>query len=174
VTSLPESRRYGGPTNTLYKSRAYYTSFSTLPQIQIDEASSSDYSMFEDKTPCELPNAPATPTKAPSGPVTFTHPDRVIEFPVLHPKNSSKEGLKPEKRHTPLSRKIRHTFFNVYRRLFTIVFLANTAAAAVMVYRHWDSLTGPELMGDCATAASANVLAALMIRQEYMINTILQ
>lgn len=75
----------------------------------------------------------------------------------------------PPKRSSRLLRHARHTFLNVYRRLFSIVFVANLIGLAVLLSQNHNWLKSPPL-SHFATAASANVLVALLIRQDYIIN----
>jgi len=65
-------------------------------------------------------------------------------------------------------RNIRHISFNVYRRLFSVVFIANMIAFIVMLAkkRHARELN----LSDISTAASANLFVAIMIRQDYLVN----
>ena len=62
-------------------------------------------------------------------------------------------------------RHLRHTLLAVYQRLFSIVFVANMVAFIVLLIanRH------PSLP-NLATAASANIMVSILIRQEFVIN----
>ncbi|KAL8994166.1 MAG: hypothetical protein Q9169_005797 [Polycauliona sp. 2 TL-2023] len=78
----------------------------------------------------------------------------------------------PEKREWRFWRGIRHNYVTVYQRLFAVCFAANMIAMVVLLAnnrhtRPW----GPD-RGEVATAAAANVLAAFLIRQENVINTL--
>jgi hypothetical protein len=75
----------------------------------------------------------------------------------------------PEKRQQRYLRHARHTFLNVYRRLFTIVFIFNMVGLAALLSHNSDWYTSPPL-ADFATAASANIMVALLIRQDYVVN----
>ncbi|PSS15218.1 hypothetical protein M430DRAFT_258169 [Amorphotheca resinae ATCC 22711] len=75
----------------------------------------------------------------------------------------------PEKRYPRFLRHARHTFFNVYRRLFSIVFLFNLIGLAGLLSRNSDWYRSPPL-AHFATAASANIMVALLIRQDYIVN----
>ncbi|KAE9377122.1 hypothetical protein N431DRAFT_453493 [Stipitochalara longipes BDJ] len=71
--------------------------------------------------------------------------------------------------------------FSVYRRIFTAVLAINVAVRAVFFYtylKEYRSLTAemklqylPPLV-DISTIAAANMLAAILIRQDYIINTL--
>ncbi|KAL6718318.1 hypothetical protein ACLMJK_004407 [Lecanora helva] len=78
----------------------------------------------------------------------------------------------PYKRERKIWRALRHNLLSVYKRLFTIVFVGNMIAfiAELALHRHSEPF-GPPL-GNVATAASANILAAILIRQEYVINAL--
>jgi hypothetical protein len=74
----------------------------------------------------------------------------------------------PEKRQSRPVRNMRHTTFNVYRRLFSIVFLGNMIAFIIMLVK---MRTVSQLsLSDLATAASANFTVAILIRQDYIVN----
>ncbi|KAK1973998.1 tat pathway signal sequence [Colletotrichum cereale] len=77
----------------------------------------------------------------------------------------------PSKKGTRAYRYLRWNFGSVYRRIFTLAFLGNMAALALVVVR--SLLGGPSCRlthGTCATAVSANILAALFIRNEHTVN----
>ena len=75
------------------------------------------------------------------------------------------------KRQSRLLRHARHTFLNVYRRLFSIVFILNIAGLGALLTRNDTWLASPPL-SDFATAASANIMVALLIRQDYVVNAL--
>ena len=78
----------------------------------------------------------------------------------------------PYKRERRIFRRLRHNLLNVYKRLFSIVFIGNMIAfiAELALHRHSKPF-GPPL-GNLATAISANILAAILIRQEYVVNAL--
>ena len=78
----------------------------------------------------------------------------------------------PSKRERRIWRRLRHNLLAVYQRLFSIVFIGNMVAfvAELVLHRHSKPF-GPPL-GSLATAASANILAAILIRQEIVINAL--
>ena len=78
----------------------------------------------------------------------------------------------PYKRERRIWRRLRHNLLSVYQRLFSLVFIGNMVAFVIelALYRHSNPF-GPPL-GHVATAASANILAAILIRQEYVINAL--
>ncbi|EFQ32393.1 tat pathway signal sequence [Colletotrichum graminicola] len=77
----------------------------------------------------------------------------------------------PSKKGTRTYRYLRWNFGSVYRRIFTLAFIGNMAALVLVVVR--SLLGGPSSRltpGTCATAVSANLLAALFIRNEHTVN----
>ncbi|KAK4193181.1 putative Nonribosomal peptide synthetase [Podospora australis] len=66
---------------------------------------------------------------------------------------------------------LRHTGLSAYRKLFGVLFIANLVAFAVLV---WQSRNANyELpLGNLATAVSANLLASVLLRQDYLVNLI--
>lgn len=79
-----------------------------------------------------------------------------------------KPALPPKRQHKYL-RHARHTFINVYRRLFSVVFIFNMIGLGVLISRNENWTRSPPL-SDFATAASANIMVALLIRQDYVVN----
>ncbi|KAF2120039.1 hypothetical protein BDV96DRAFT_474204, partial [Lophiotrema nucula] len=63
-------------------------------------------------------------------------------------------------------RLLRHTLWNVYRRLFSFVFAANAVALIVFLCKSSDILHID--VWNLATAASANIFVATAIRQDYV------
>ncbi|KAK4194357.1 hypothetical protein QBC40DRAFT_188357 [Triangularia verruculosa] len=91
--------------------------------------------------------------------------------------NSSTNGEKPAHVVATLPRKkgvhgwrwLRHVGLSAYRKLFGIIFVANAVAFAIML---WQSrASNYELPLDkLATAVSANLLASVLLRQDYIVN----
>lgn len=65
----------------------------------------------------------------------------------------------------------RWTIFGVYRRLFMTVFIFNAYHAHKIITMQRKSKYSP-LLVDISTAAAANMLAAILIRQEYILNSL--
>ena len=63
---------------------------------------------------------------------------------------------------------LRYHFFNMYRRLFSAVFLGNLICIVVL-FSNRRSLNNVRL-SDLAIATAANVTAALLMRQDYVVN----
>lgn len=75
----------------------------------------------------------------------------------------------PKKHHSRVVRHARHTFLSVYRRLFSIVFLFNMIGLAVLLSRNSRWYSSPPL-AHFSTAASANIMVAILVRQDYVVN----
>ncbi|KAL1844191.1 hypothetical protein VTJ49DRAFT_3847 [Mycothermus thermophilus] len=79
----------------------------------------------------------------------------------------------PPKHGSRLYRYLRWNFGSVYRRLFALVYLANIAAMTVLVFRRITSGDPLSFTRDhAATAATANVLAAILVRNEHVVNAL--
>ncbi|GKT44992.1 adenylate-forming reductase 03009 [Colletotrichum spaethianum] len=77
----------------------------------------------------------------------------------------------PSKKGTRAYRYLRWNFGSVYRRIFTVAFLGNIAALIFVVIRSLIGGPSSRLTPEtCATAVSANILAALFIRNEHTVN----
>jgi hypothetical protein len=76
-------------------------------------------------------------------------------------------GRLPDKRQSKLVRNLRHTWFTVYRRLFSIVFLANLAATIVVVVKYGIPNVPYPII---TTATSGNFFVAVLIRQDFFVN----
>ncbi|TEA11422.1 Adenylate-forming reductase [Colletotrichum sidae] len=66
---------------------------------------------------------------------------------------------------------IRHRGLNAYRKLFGVIFLANLGVFAMLLWDARDSNFSLPL-NHLATAVSANLLGAVLLRQEYVVNFI--
>ncbi|KAL8690725.1 MAG: hypothetical protein Q9218_003892 [Villophora microphyllina] len=78
----------------------------------------------------------------------------------------------PMKRAGRIWRGIRHNFFTVYQRLFAICIAANMIPLIVLLAKNRHSKPWGPNRDDIATAVAANVLAAFLIRQEHVLNTL--
>lgn len=78
----------------------------------------------------------------------------------------------PPKREHRIWRKLRHKFLNAYHRLFLVVVIANTIALIALLVRNGNAHKHPPKLSEPGTAAAANVLAAVLIRQEHVINAL--
>lgn len=100
-----------------------------------------------------------TPDPSCSSNWRISHPPR--EMPVL-----------PYKRERRIWRRLRHKLLSVYQRLFSIVFIGNMIAFIIVLVRNKDAHPiGPPL-GNLATATAANILGAILIRQESVVNAL--
>ncbi len=77
----------------------------------------------------------------------------------------------PRKKYSRTLRHARHTFLNVYRRLFSIVFVLNLIGVGILYGRYRGS-SPPAFLADMANAASANIMVALLVRQDYVVNAL--
>jgi hypothetical protein len=82
--------------------------------------------------------------------------------------SDNKETPLPAKRHSRLVRNTRHKFLTVYRRLFSLVFIGNLIGLGLILALNVDSSSPP--LSDFATAASANLVVAILARQDYIVN----
>ncbi|KAF2805147.1 uncharacterized protein BDZ99DRAFT_490758 [Mytilinidion resinicola] len=73
----------------------------------------------------------------------------------------------PAKRQFKIMRHLRYTCFTVYRRLFSIVFLANVIAT-VLVFIKYGYRNVPSSI--VTTAASGNFFVAVLVRQDFFVN----
>lgn len=73
----------------------------------------------------------------------------------------------PEKLGRHGARALRHRFFSLYRRFFSVVFIANLAAAIYMIHRY--AVRGHDLPS-LGTATAANLSVAVLMRQDHVVN----
>ena len=101
-------------------------------------------------------------------PVARKGPDTAALYRISHPPDQIPDL--PPKRDRRILRRLRYNLLAVYQRLFSVVFIGNMIAFVIelVLYRHSHPL-GPPL-GNLATAVAANVMGAILIRQEYVIN----
>lgn len=87
--------------------------------------------------------------------------------PLDHLHHTTKTGrllpTLPEALRSPTYAIIRHAFYTVYRRLFSVVFVANSIALFAIVHRS-------HLQHDCVNATAANLLASALARNPLVIN----
>ncbi|KAI1426188.1 acetyl-CoA synthetase-like protein [Xylaria sp. FL1777] len=89
--------------------------------------------------------------------------------------DSSSEDLKedisydlPSKNGFHGQRWLRHRFFSLYRRFFSLIFFANLLAFALVWWKSWDSGSLP--LAQFPTAIAVNLLVAVAMRQDHVIN----
>jgi hypothetical protein len=75
----------------------------------------------------------------------------------------------PPKKHARIFRHARYTFLGVYRRLFSLVFLFNLIGLWIFAI-NYEPHSKAVWLANLANAASANLLVALLIRQDYVVN----
>ena len=78
----------------------------------------------------------------------------------------------PHKREHRIWRGLRYNLLAVYQRLFSIVFIGNIIAFIIELVLHRHSHPFGPPLGNLATAVAANVTGAILIRQEYVINSL--
>lgn len=71
-----------------------------------------------------------------------------------------------EKKHSKPIRNLRYMFFSVYRRLFGITFAANISVFIGLTATHQANT------GKIAYAVISNLFVSILMRQEYVINTL--
>ena len=76
----------------------------------------------------------------------------------------------PPKRQGKFFRNVRHTYFTVYQRLFSAVFILNMVGIVVLFLKHSREVKNAVLLADLANIASANVMVALLVRVDYIVN----
>ncbi len=96
--------------------------------------------------------------------------DTATSYRISHPPDQLPHL--PNKRDRRILRGLRYNLLAVYQRLFSVVFIGNITACIIelVVHRHSHPF-GPPL-GNLATAVAANVMGAVLIRQEYIINSL--
>jgi hypothetical protein len=62
----------------------------------------------------------------------------------------------------------RNQFFSPYRRLLSLVLLGNLAGMIILLWKSWDEPNFP--LSTIITTSAANILAAILVRQEYIVN----
>ncbi|QDS70872.1 hypothetical protein FKW77_005819 [Venturia effusa] len=67
---------------------------------------------------------------------------------------------------------MRFTWFSIYRRLFSVVFIGNLIAVVVLTSKLWPTKFKDINLSTLATAASANFAVAILIRQDYISNSL--
>ncbi|KAH8896496.1 hypothetical protein GQ53DRAFT_714199 [Thozetella sp. PMI_491] len=96
--------------------------------------------------------------------------DEKPTVPDRHPLHGlGGNGPLPAKKGNRIYRYLRWNFGSVYRRIFSLVFVGNFIAFAVLLAR---SFLGeqPFTYQDAATAVSANLLACMIVRNEHIVN----
>jgi hypothetical protein len=78
----------------------------------------------------------------------------------------------PPKKNGRVLRNLRYTFFSIYRRLFSIVFLANLAVLTWLVVTYKGIKSIPlQIIG---VAAASNITFAILVRQEWVVNSLFE
>ena len=78
----------------------------------------------------------------------------------------------PYKRERRIWRRMRHNLLAVYQRLFTIVFIGNMIAFIIILVAYRNANPSGPPLSNVATATAANIMGAILIRQEYVVNAL--
>ena len=108
--------------------------------------------------------------KSDAMPVMRKGPDAAVSYRITHPPDQLPNL--PHKRDRRILRGLRYNLLAVYQRLFSLVFIGNITAFIVEVVLHRHSRPFGPPLGNIATAVAANVMGAILIRQEYIINSL--
>ncbi|GME37132.1 AMP-dependent synthetase/ligase [Neofusicoccum parvum] len=88
----------------------------------------------------------------------------------LKEKEVEEDFTLPEKNGIHGERWLRHRFFSLYRRFFSIVWIANIVPVIVLASGYWKTHTFR--LESMTTATAANLTFAILMRQEYVINAL--
>lgn len=105
-----------------------------------------------------------------------THGTRVsnlavqLASPVFNKETKDPITPLPPKKQSLLIRKVRHTYGAVYQRLFLFVFLCNMVAFIILISKV--DLNSHQMLSNLATASAANIMVAVAMRQQFVINAI--
>ncbi|KAL2192151.1 hypothetical protein L209DRAFT_795903 [Thermothelomyces heterothallicus CBS 203.75] len=142
-------------------------------ESDVDDESSTDVEKaVTSSTPsaATLPGTPPRPSKARYITESGVLPNDADPFEA-HGLDSS--PLPPKRSSIRAYRFLRWNFGSVYRRIFTLVYLGNMAALAVFVARRAKSGDPSAFTHQQAsTAATANILAAVIVRNEHVVNAL--
>lgn len=94
----------------------------------------------------------------------------ILALPVIQEPLTEKEFILPPEKGVHSHMWLRYYFFTMYRRLFSVVFIGNLATIlTIFAYRRTlDNLQ----LSDLATATASNITVALLMRQDYVINSL--
>ncbi|KAI9800498.1 MAG: hypothetical protein M1825_004046 [Sarcosagium campestre] len=87
----------------------------------------------------------------------------------IAPMNHKEPCAVPDKHGSRLWRNLRLTLFSYYRRIFTIVFITNLAVVIGLAVKYKD-VKSATILSTISTAASANLMAAVVFRHEHLVN----
>lgn len=83
-----------------------------------------------------------------------------------------KERPLPPKKNGRIWRNLRYTYFSIYRRLFSLVFLGNLAVLTWLLVKHRGIDTIP--LQTLGVAGASNITFAILVRQEWVVNSLFQ
>ncbi|KAF8517716.1 hypothetical protein BU17DRAFT_49525 [Hysterangium stoloniferum] len=82
--------------------------------------------------------------------------------------NGVDPNVVPDKEGTKVTRYLKHNFLSTYRKIFTVIFFANLAAFIAFVVKNKGAPPAPQI----GSAASANLMVAILFRQENFVNLV--
>ncbi|KDR71915.1 hypothetical protein GALMADRAFT_143674 [Galerina marginata CBS 339.88] len=106
-----------------------------------------------------------------SAPVSESASASSSEPSLLKPKPfdlKPNRDILPEKKGTKLTRYLKFNFFTTYRKIFTVIFTSNLIAFVCFIAK----AHGVPLPTDIASASSANLMVAILFRQENFVNLV--
>ncbi|KAJ7633025.1 hypothetical protein FB45DRAFT_1027139 [Roridomyces roridus] len=110
---------------------------------------------------------PATVPQSDSSSTASSHVEKATVEPSAIVKSDLAELELPAKHgRSSLTRWLYHIAFSYYRKIFTVIFAANLTAFIVIVVKN----DGHPLAPNMGTAASVNLMATLLFRQENFVN----
>ncbi|KAI1496774.1 surfactin synthetase subunit 3 [Biscogniauxia marginata] len=161
---------YGVPTRWLFLSEVPLTANGKVDKRKLRALAEAEKALLESPSFETLSSSPSTIAVS-----TYSDPEKglskVSESELQYYAPSEDEEVKyklPEKNGFHGERWLRHRFFSLYRRFFSLIFFGNLIAFAIVWWQSWHkgSLPIPSL----ATAVASNLLVAVAMRQDYVIN----
>ena len=163
MLGLKQAEARGNPTErpVFAGTIEFNTSCKDLEKGDIANAFADEYIGFDDEEHLEAMPLPRHPPRTALNPSTRHLSTLPKELPELPPKREQRTW-----------RILRHRLLSAYYRLFVIVFVANMVALSALLILDRAELALAPRLSDLSTAAATNVLAALLLRQEHVINTL--
>lgn len=118
--------------------------------------------------PVHSDDTSTTHSVQPTGTASFASSSTTLMDKQEADASTDAESSLPPKKHSRLVRNIRFSWLSVYRRLHFLVLLPNLIAVVVLAITGSGILRLP--LSTLCTASTANILAAVLIRQELVIN----
>ncbi|KAI0866974.1 acetyl-CoA synthetase-like protein [Xylaria cubensis] len=153
-------------TNGKFDKRELREMAEAQTQRQVTEAVS-----FESLASASPSTATTTADPTPSTSIVDIEKGHVHSEKEISPSVDLEEDIKyelPSKNGFHGQRWLRHRFFSLYRRFFSVIFFANLLAFALVWWKSWDSGSLP--LSQIPTAVAVNLLVAVAMRQDHVIN----